>query len=343
VIGELNKIFDRDFVVGHFTPALLFIAATLGVFGRFDALPAWLNLDGQELLKDTTVFALLALAVAICLQTFNSEVVRFMEGYWLVDVSPNFAYFQLRKFRALQDELDKVNDERQRCLAASEPFQRPTTRRNLMRRAAKRFPSKERQVLPTAIGNTIRAYEDYPRVMYGFESIQGWSRLHAVISKEYLESVRGARAMMDFWVNLFALSLVVLGGYFVAAWAQSALDQWRQVDFYWIPAVCLWCAWFFSYRARTAAERWGEWVKASFDAFLPELAKKLGYSLPPSGSERRGFWRKFSQAMIYRSDYALDELDAYRDKPAPSTPLEVTLRRAALTDGAAKPAAQPRN
>jgi hypothetical protein len=44
---------------------------------------------------------------------------------------------------------------------------------------------------------------------------------------------------------------------------------------------------------------WGALVKAAFDCYLPELAKRLGYKLPLTGDEQRRFWVAVSRRAIY--------------------------------------------
>jgi len=52
-------------------------------------------------------------------------------------------------------------------------------------------------------------------------------------------------------------------------------------------------------RAKSSAIEWGDLVKSSFDLFLSDLCKKLGFSIPVTGEEQQILWEKFSQAIIY--------------------------------------------
>ena len=52
-------------------------------------------------------------------------------------------------------------------------------------------------------------------------------------------------------------------------------------------------------KAQSAAVEWGNFVKASFDLFLPDLRDKLGLDGAVSADEEREVWRKLSQAYIY--------------------------------------------
>jgi hypothetical protein len=51
-----------------------------------------------------------------------------------------------------------------------------------------------------------------------------------------------------------------------------------------------------------AAERtraWGDLVRSAFDLFLPELAKKMGYTLPSEREQRRWFWQDATSSFLY--------------------------------------------
>ena len=163
-----------------------------------------------------------------------------------------------------------------------------------MLKRAMQFPDQERWLLPTAFGNAIRAFEVYPRVMYGLESVQGWARLLAVIPKEYREFVDTAKARTDFWVNLWFLSLLTIVEYMGASFYT---DEFK------IPLVlggAFVSSFIASRKARKAAYQWGEWIKASFDVFLAEFRTKLGFLPPATIEQEQDIWTAFSQAIIYR-------------------------------------------
>ncbi|BDA75954.1 hypothetical protein CAL7716_101200 (plasmid) [Calothrix sp. PCC 7716] len=53
-------------------------------------------------------------------------------------------------------------------------------------------------------------------------------------------------------------------------------------------------------KSTSAALEWGNYIKASFDVFLPELYNKLGFNSALTRDEERENWTRFSQAIIYR-------------------------------------------
>src|ERR1700694_840352 len=46
---------------------------------------------------------------------------------------------------------------------------------------------------------------------------------------------------------------------------------------------------------RTSLCVWGDWVKASFDYYLPDLAKRLALALPAKNDEQMELWKSVSR------------------------------------------------
>lgn len=318
MIGGLNKILDRNFVVGYAIPSVVLILLGRALLPLFGLVPDFLKLDGAEPFKDTTLVALLVLSISILLMSLNWSILRFFEGYWRVELGGRvldrtykWNCHYVKRWRKLRDKIDGLTQERDDCLKQGKSFLNSSERQRVIAIAyfAERFPSEQHQVLPTKLGNAIRAFEDYPRVMYGIESISGWSRLNAVIPKEYRELMDQARADMCLWLNLLFIDLVLLTGYLVAALVKRKCPEALLV----LPALVL-LPFFLSAKTTSAAIGWGEWVKAAFDLFLPDLREKLGYSKPPGLKEDRELWMAFSQAITFRQREALENIAKYRER-----------------------------
>ena len=178
-----------------------------------------------------------------------------------------------------------------------------------------RFPDKPNLVLSTAFGNTIRAFEVYSRIMYGFDAIPGWYRLLTVIPKEYQDLIDGAKAQVDFWMNVWFLSLVVVLEYIGLALFHVAPDAKERFPYPVAPLVAAAIALLTSQMATYAAKDWGNHVKAAFDVFRLDLLKKLAFELPAElpepmkkkpdypqealeNQKERAVWKAFSQALI---------------------------------------------
>ncbi len=173
---------------------------------------------------------------------------------------------------------------------------------------ATHLPDKESLLLPFSFGNTLRAFEIYPRAMYGIDAIPAWCRLLGVIPTEFREQLDGAKSQMDFLLNVWALSHLLLLEYLIVAWMAGFWQQWQHWLFWWFPALSVGVALFASYWARRAAVDWGELVKSAFDLFLPELRAKLELPRPASPEEEREMWGLFNQALVFRDPEFFDKL-----------------------------------
>lgn len=307
MLTEFNKIFGRDFIVAFFVPALTFIVASIGLLEVFKIRPIWLQISSADPLKDTTFLALIILVASFCLMALSRLIFRALEGYWPFDLGTKLNFFQKREYLSLKKQLEELRVESELCRKENREFSKTLIYDRLMLRLALEFPSKEHLVRATAFGNTVSAFEDYPRVMYGFESITGWSRLNTVIPKEYQDQMGSARALTDLWVNMWFVSLLFVLEYLVIA----ALFAYG-FEYLWIPCVGLAVMFAASWRARIAAMLWGHWVKAAFDVFLPALCHKLGYKKPSTAEAERKFWLSLSQGITYRYFSSLKELDESR-------------------------------
>ena len=310
---EVNKIIGRDFVVGFFVPAVVMVAGFAGTLYSFGILPLWLRIDPADPLKDSTFLALITTVAAFFLMAGNRIIFRTLEGYWVFNLGSRLNHFQRWRFRWLKRRIRKLEAEFEECLENEKEFTKQKQQNKLMRMAVQRYPSTEAQLMFTSFGNAVRAFEDYPRVVYGFESINGWSRLNAVIPKSYQDILGNKRAMTDFWVNVWFVSLLIVAQYVVVA-----VRVHHGLAYRWIPAAGIALALFAALEARTAAEQWGEWVKAGFDIYLPALRAKWGFIRPQTMTAERRLWKTLSQAIVYRDAPSLDKLEDLREPPSQS-------------------------
>ena len=306
MFSELPSIFDRNFVISFFLPALIFVIVNIGLSY---SLGTPLQLPANSPLQVTTQIGVASLLGGIILLVLNYEIYRILEGYPLESLAILKAV-ELRRFRHMKRELEGLHAERKLYPDDAEMPQRITDRRpKLWQEFVRRFPDREDLVLPTSFGNTIRAFEVYSRVIYGFDAIPGWERLQAVISKDYSSIVNEAKAITDFCVNLLLLSFLFALEYIVVLLYMGLPIK------LWIPVLSLGIALLAYSRAKGAVRGWGEMVKGAFDTFLPDLRRKLEFPFPTDMKAEKELWTKFSRVIIYeRSDIELT-----REKPKDSS------------------------
>lgn len=317
MFSELPKLLDRDFAVGYFLPFASFISANIVLINLFGLFPSLLAFLGSEILLGTTIIGLISWLGGIILLVANRSIIRILEGYGRYNPFKFFHRLEIRRYKRLQSSISELDDEYKKYLSDGTEFpQELRTRRNkLLKESAERFPDHESWLLPTALGNIIRAFEVYPRVMYGIDAIKGWERLIAVVPKDYRELIDAAKTQVDFWINFSSLSAILLIEYILL------LLMANQILALWFPLTLVIIQFVFVSRSLSSAIGWGELVKSSFDMFLPELHMKLGFETPENRAAERLQWQKFSQAIIYRLPDALPDRKLIEDKSAKSSDL----------------------
>lgn len=304
MFGELPKLFDRNFVIGFFLPVTVFVVLSgliLSQYGFAQDINKYLNID---LIVGTTVFGVISWIGGVILLAANRDLYRLLEGYGTLNPLRLLAWFEQRKYRSLNTQLEALDDEFRNCIETKKEFPNQSRKRrnDILRQLAEGFPDKEEHILPTRFGNTLRAFEVYPRVMYGIEAIGGWERILSVIPKEYLDLVGAAKAQVDFWVNLGLGLILLFIQYTVLALIFSSRFN------IWIIILFLLGALLAQNRAIRSARDWGEFVKAAFDLYRFNLLELTGVKAPKNRDEEKSLWTKYSQAFIYRRPNSLPEL-----------------------------------
>lgn len=166
------------------------------------------------------------------------------------------------------------------------------------------LPDSEGLVLPTRLGNVIRAFERYPSQAYGIDAIALWPRLVGKLDAAFASTIDEAKTSFDFMLNMSFLSgltslfIVTIGVLFPLPlrWAFVAPLLLKLLLFLVLTAV-------FYYFAVNRAHDWGSQVKSAFDLYRFDLLKALGYEQRPlSYQEERALWTKISSQILFPDD-----------------------------------------
>jgi hypothetical protein len=248
--------------------------------------------------KSLTSITLLGAGIwvtAILLLVCNHTLYQLLEGYWGPFSRAKWRELMRQRFVSERDALRTRYNEL-RILGEGKAPDAESDYYARLWDFYVRFPYREDLVLPTRFGNVVRGFETYPLKVYGVDSIRAWLRLAGVVPKGMQSLVDNARAEVDFFVNVWLLSIlfaVAASGRFVlwlvTSWPVSGVGnvQWLY------PAsvvLAVGAAWWSYEGAIARARPWGELIKSAFDLYLPALAKQLGYSLPDKRVDRERFW-----------------------------------------------------
>ena len=202
MFATLPKLADRNFVVGFLLPVL--IASLAGMFLFRDTAAVGAIYDAvlhQKQVTDLTLVLISIWGVSVLLTLLNHQIYRLLEGYT----------WPLRRQRWLEKWQQRYIDEYQSLtndhlivyrtdnVIVSDRIKHSYFRRR--RLFNEEFPNRKDLVLPTRLGNVIRAFESYPNKVYGADSIPIWLRLQALAPKDFISTVANVRAQLDFFIN----------------------------------------------------------------------------------------------------------------------------------------------
>jgi hypothetical protein len=348
MLSELPNLIDRNFAIGFFLPAVFLVAALALLYWlsgnpSFDATAI---IQGGVCKLDGAAEFLVGLAViipiwllAVALVAVNHPILRIMEGYawlWLVEQYGRLhprgrRWLERRRQQRFKREVQPALELQGRIAAArAAGGAEPPMPVDLPRRraqAALLYPDAGAFVLPTRFGNIFRAFEVYPRVIYGLDAIPAWPRLYAVMPEKTKHTLASAKAQMNFCVNIFVIAVVCLivfaGMSLRAGWTWLHANAAPQhLDWAWVPLLLLPIAVITYQLALIAAMHYGNHVKSAFDLYRDDLARALGLQLPRCIDDERTMWRTASRMMIYRSAARAAALARFRrpveEQPAAS-------------------------
>ena len=318
MIGDLPKIFDRNFVVGYLLPSAVYLAFSLGI------------VHCRSLLNPTdmvpsppagVMFFIFAFALGIVLLTLNRIIIRILEGYDRFNPVRLMMLVQRGRFRRLCKELEDADKKFTDIKAKMDQSDKKNSalevvmaeRSRLMLELAEHYPDKEESLLPSRFGNAVRAFESYPLEMYGLDAIEGWTRLLAVIPEQFLRKVDIAKSEVDLWINMWALSIVTIIDV-VATWYwpsftaninraafAGVISHPLTIRFLYGTVIASTALALISSKFATkAAIEWGSTIKAAIDVFLPVLYDRLGFEATSDNETVQRQWRAFSQAITFR-------------------------------------------
>ena len=190
----------RRVLAVHFVPCALFVGCLYGLVraGSFSGRSDWSAVLPSSPAAAAGTLLLVGACAAVLgmlLQPFQVRAVRVLEGYW--DRWPVTAGFagvltevQRRRGQALADRADIAAD------AGADA-------RRVAADASRRLTTlPERALLPTALGNALRAGELSAGERYGLTTLSSWPRIFPQVSAPLAQALSSARDTLDTAVNL---------------------------------------------------------------------------------------------------------------------------------------------
>jgi hypothetical protein len=241
----------------------------------------------------------IAATVGVLASAASTPLYRLLEGYaW-----PG----PLRRYRA---GIHRKRKEavKQRVDAAPQGWEK-----GLYLEKLARYPLDDRQVVPTRLGNAIRAFETYGKTRFNLDSQTLWSELCSLVPKYLQNELDRSRAIVDFFVALFyaCFSAAILS-------IVAGISGFAMKSNFVFGALMLLASWGAYEMAVRSCAYWRATVQALVDLGRVDLAKGLGLKLPATLSEEREMWGYVTSYVYYGNVTTGEKLDAFRaGKPEP--------------------------
>jgi hypothetical protein len=339
----LGGYFDRNWLVSSFFPSLTFWAAGLLVYvwmrGPAAMLKLWLG-QKAELQVLATVAALSGVTLfAYLISNAQTSIIRFFEGYWehipMAWLRGARRHHYQKKFLFLKASINRLVAEKQKLepslreSAAADHQKALDTSRELNADEREWFlfyPFEEDRVMPTRLGNIIRAAELYALGRYGIDAVVVWPRLYPYLPESFLKELVDVKASMTFMLVTSALS-------FTFALLSCLLLPFLTTNW----PLMLACvsgggllAWVCYRSSLQSASLYAELIKTAFDLYRWALLKALHIKAPADSEKEIKTWTDVNDLLLrnvplqdeYDNKENKDKSEAKDDK-ASAAPLKV--------------------
>lgn len=164
------------------------------------------------------------------------------------------------------------------------------------------FPARPSWVMPTRLGNHLRAAETYSFLRYNLDAAVIWPRLRETLPEKFAGRLGEAKMNMDLMLVLTTLALVfgvVWGGVFLAVPdASLAVFKWIVAPIAFLVSMGL--ARVAYLNAAQSALSYGELLKTAFDLYRWDALKSLHLDLPADIEGEKKLWGEIG-GLLYRN------------------------------------------
>ncbi len=294
-LDKATGLLNRNFLLAYWFP----VFTSLGVLGLFNiwvnGTRSALNWWSSDLMiqgKETGIYLQLIVLVGVLiiitvlaylLLVFTHPIIRFFEGYW---ISPLRAFFTFVPIIGVKS--DWIKKKNKRATAAKDNNLKEYS--SLHSELFFGYPSKEDLLMPTKLGNVLRAAEEYSKKVYGMDSILWWPRIWILLPDSLKNEIEGAMtpivALLNF-SSIFALISVLGSAYFYS----SGRPLWEVclVLFAGLALVRI------SYLGAVAqAQSYGDKIRSAIDLYRIDLLINLSQPLPENLPKEEATWKMLS-------------------------------------------------
>jgi hypothetical protein len=285
-------LFDRRFFLAYWYPTLLSFSAGLLIYSwPQDWKPLDLYFSASQNgtsgsqpsfhLEIILVTLLLTLVFAHLLQAFSHPLVQFWEGYW-----PKSLWDRYKSAKGVNDGWVKLKKER------TNARNNPTLHSLLHEQLFYGYPSQEDQLLPTQLGNILRAAEDYAKSNYGMDVVFWWPRLWLILPETVQQEIEDSQTPMISLLNLATQQIVISSaGFFYLCWQYKGSWGLLAILAAFITLIVGITLTAFAYHGAVShAKIYGTLIRSVVDTYRFDLIRTLHQPLPSNLDEEKKLW-----------------------------------------------------
>lgn len=293
-LSDVAGVFSRYFILGFFLPVFFALVVLWQLLT-----PEFVPNAFDEKYEGATAVAILAgaaLPLGLVLLGVAYPVIRLLEGYFLLKAyTPAWTYYALwplsrfLRWRQAAAFAKLTRDKKQR--------QDMDRRRVATWHLDLYFPPEAEDLMPTRLGNAVRAFELHSWKRYGLDSIGAWPRVELLLSEQERALLEDAQTEVWFFINS-SLAAVVVGVLLFVDWI--AYRSLAPEHLWWLAPLVLG---YLLYRgAVEAATRWGDVVRACLDVHRLSMYEKLDLRSPTTNEEERELAAEVSRFFLYGNE-----------------------------------------
>lgn len=350
------KEIGRSYIVSAFLPAAIFVLLAYFLFRGF--IPsALLKQAGQAALfhdYQWVVLFLLTAWLAFYLFSANDYTVRIFEGYlfpeWLKDL---LAQRQRQRVEEILKQINSLHQARQDLLYQKEqdgyfdPDKAEQYTDDILRLRTRlanfslQSPLSVKNVMPTRLGNILRASEMYAYERYRIEEITIWPRLFNVLPTEYIRTLEEKHNHFMFLINsaFLALSTALASLFFcllglpllvsmpamqylspkVAGFFTVGFDFVSPFGYFLISLALLGFGYVMYEIAVNSARDLGAFICASFDLYRGNLLTQMNWYPPKTITDERILWDDLSRFLATGTKLGEIQLPQFQQAETPKS------------------------
>jgi hypothetical protein len=320
----VDKFVD-SLIIAAVVPSLIFVTMLFVFFEPI--VPMSITARLISLTEQRSVLVLiLAAIVGFTLSNFKDIVVRLYRGHYVPQKEGLGNFLERRAARRLRGSIEKLGTKIKQLEEKGFEDTYIEIYKNehyaLVAKNSDTFPPIDEPVLPTRLGNLLRAAETYPADQYGIDAVLIWPRLKQCIPNKHYDETDQTSNKMVFLLNSSLLSFVLailcfaaagleyivyqfalsnLGSpiYLIATNLPAEVYRQRVLLYIFTAIVCLIVAWFFYRTSLPFAVEYGQMFRSAFDLYRNKLLRQLNQPVPKDNLEEFDQWRKISEFLMY--------------------------------------------